>query len=489
MLLPSLVLGLGALAAPSETPAVAPPRLAISAVRFFVPQEKEVQTSVLAFFQVPYALADSANSRIAWRNTIEVFDTAGTQIYEESWWAGAPASFRLPDAYAVETLRFPSVYPGQYRLVVTVQDSVSGRTVNASTQLVAFDEPPQVSDLLLASDMRIVTPGDTTSLPGEIARGNVRFVTAPDLVLDGMRPNLAFLLEAYGSTETSAVTRIEIRNEAGSETVYRLTPFEQMIPSGGGVIRGHFSLEGLPEGKYQVVATVAMGSSSIERTGTFEVGSLQAAMARNIAMRSAQRGMDETYFGTLSEDELDEAVGALDLIANRSELEVYKARGDGALSVSAKRQFLIQFWADRDLDKSTPVNETRIAFYDAIELANREFTESGRNARPGWRTDRGRVFVKYGRPDDRTQFPSADRAPNYEIWRYTQGRMRYYIFADQSNFGQYRLVKSNDLQESSMPNWCEIVTPQAVRNNVEPYLGQRFLTATAGEAGTGVYCN
>ncbi|HRP08843.1 MAG TPA: GWxTD domain-containing protein [Gemmatimonadales bacterium] len=492
MLLPSLVLGLGALVTPSpERPDVAPPRLAISAVRFFVPQQDEVQTSVLAFFQVPYAIADSANARIAWKNTIEVFDTVGTRIYEESWWAGAPASFRIPEAYAVETLRFP-FSPGRYRLVVTVQDSVSGRSVNASTELTAFDSPPAVSDLLLASEMRIVSPGDTTSLPGEISRGNVRFVTAPDLVLDGMRPNLAFLLEAYGSSESAATTRIEIRNESGSETVYRLTPFEQMIPAGGGVIRGHFSLEGLPEGRYQVVATVSIAGRDVQRTGTFEVGSLQAAMTRNIAMRNAQRGLDETYFTSLSEDELDEAVGALDLIAKPSELEVYKASGDGALSVSAKRQFLIQFWADRDLDKSTPVNETRMAFYDAIELANQEFMESGRNARPGWRTDRGRVFVKYGKPDDRTQFPAADRAPSFEIWRYTQGRMRYYIFADPTNFGQYRLVKTNDLQESSMPNWCEIVTPQAVTRNIEPYLGQRFLTTTGGssrESGMGIYCN
>src|SRR5690606_4510767 len=177
MLLPSLVLGLGALAAPSETPVVAPPRLAISAVRFYVPQQEETQTSVLAFFQVPYVLADTAGGRIAWRNTIEVFDTAGTRIYEESWWAGAPASFRVPDAYSVETLRFPAVYPGKYRLVVTVQDSVSGRSVDASTELEAFSTPPRVSDLLLASDMRIVAPNDTTTLPGEIGRGNVRFVT------------------------------------------------------------------------------------------------------------------------------------------------------------------------------------------------------------------------------------------------------------------------------------------------------------------------
>jgi GWxTD domain-containing protein len=480
MLLPSVVLALAAVAAQDQRP-VEPPRLSVQAVRFFIPQESQaaVQTSVLAFVQVPYALAEAAGNRIAWQNTLKVFDAAGTQVYQEQWWAGAPASFRVPEAYGMESLKFPAMLPGRYRIQVTVTDSVTGRSTTAETEVVGFASTPPVSDLLLASEMRVVSVGDTATLPGEIARGNVRFITSPDLVLDGLRPNLAFLLEAYTTTEISATTRLEIRNRAGTETVYRLAPFEQTIPAGGGVIRGHFSLEGIPEGEYQVVASVSMGGQATERTGTFSVGSLDAAMARNIAGRNALRGIDEAYFATLPEEELDDAAEVLEVIAKPSELAVYQARGDGALTVSAKRQFLTQFWAERDLDKSTPANETRLAFYDAIEYANTTYGEAGRNARPGWKTDRGRVFVKYGRPDDRTAFPPGNRAPGFEIWRYTQGRSRFYIFADQNNFGNFRLIKTNDLQENSSSNWCEVLTPQAVMNDVEPYLGQRFLTATS----------
>ena len=255
------------------------------------------------------------------------------------------------------------------------------------------------------------------------------------------------------------------------------------------MIRGHFSLEGIPEGDYQVVATVTVAGQPTERTGTFSVGSLDAAMARNIAGRNALRGIDEAYFGTLSEQELDDAAEVLEVIAKPSELAVYQASGDRALTVSAKRQFLTQFWAERDLDKATPANETRMAFYEAIEYANANYGEAGRNARPGWKTDRGRVFVKYGRPDDRTAFPAANRAPNFEIWRYTQGRVRFYIFADPNNFGNYRLVKTNDLQESSASNWCEIITPQAVMTEVEPYLGQRFLSSTASAGTNQILCS
>lgn len=477
MLLPSIVLALAAVAAQDQRPAD-PPRLAVQAVRFFIPGEQQPQTSVLAFVQVPYVLAEPAGDRIAWQSTLEVFDAQGTKVYTEQWWAGAPASFRIPEAYGMESLRFPSVLPGRYRIVVTVRDSVSGRSASAETEVVGFASAPAVSDLLLASEMRVVSGTDTLSYPGEVSRGNVRFITSPDLVLDGLRPNLAFLLEAYTQAEGAATTRLEIRNRAGTETVYRLAPFEQTIPAGGGVIRGSFSLEGIPEGDYQVLATVTIRGQATERTGNFSVGSLDVAMARNIAARNAQRGMDEPYFGSLSEEELDAAAEVLEVIAKPSDLAVYKASGDGALTVSAKRQFLIQFWAERDLDKATPANETRMAFYDAIEYANTAYGEAGRNARPGWKTDRGRVFVKYGRPNDQTSYPAANRAPTFEIWRYTQGRMRFYIFADQNNFGNYRLVKTNDLQENSASNWCEILTPQVVMRDVEPYLGQRFVTVT-----------
>ena len=383
----------------------------------------------------------------------------------------------------MESLRFPSVLPGRYRIVVTVRDSVSGRTASAETEVVGFANMPPVSDLLLASEMRVVSSTDTMSLPGEVSRGNVRFITSPDLVLDGLRPNLAFMLEAYPAAEAAATTRLEVRNRAGTETVYRLAPFEQTIPAGGGVIRGSIPLEGIPEGDYQLLASVTVGGQVTERTANFSVGSLDAAMARNIAARNAQRGMDEAYFGSLSEEELDAAAEVLEVIAKPSDLNVYKASGDGALTVSAKRQFLIQFWAERDLDKATPANETRLAFYDAIEYANNTYGEAGRNARPGWKTDRGRVFVKYGRPNDQTSFPAAQRAPAFEIWRYTQGRMRFYIFADQQNFGNFRLIKTNDLQETSASNWCEILTPLVVQDEVETYLGQRFVTITGAAPG------
>lgn len=481
MLLAHVFLALSTVAAPQSAP-----QLSVQAVRFYSPGAG--QTQVMAFLQVPYALTEPVGERIAWQTTVTIRDAQNVQLFTESWWSGAPASHRVADAYAMEDLILPPMAPGRYVISVTVMDSsASRRTATVEATIDGYANSPGVSDMLLASQMRLAAQGDTVPGPGEVARGNIRFVTSPTLTLDALKPMLAFLMEAYTPTEGRATTRMTVRDKSGT-VIHSLPAFEQVVHAIGGVIYGQFSLEGLPEGEYVLAATVTLGGRSFERLAPFAIGSLEAAMQRDLAQRTTGRLLDEVYFGNLSEDELDAAAEVLELIARPNQLAVYKARGDGALSVNAKREFLIGFWRERDRNTATEANEDRLAFYDAIEYANQNFSDAGRNARPGWKTDRGRIFVRNGRYDDRYQQPSKGRAPPFEIWRYTGGgRPRFYIFADRSNFGNYVLIKTDDLQESSAPNWAEILTPEIVLQDVETYLGKRFCSVQGLDQST-LFC-
>lgn len=57
--------------------------------------------------------------------------------------------------------------------------------------------------------------------------------------------------------------------------------------------------------------------------------------------------------------------------------------------------FIEQFWARRDSDPSTPQNEFKEEHYRRIKYANEHFHAGI----PGWRTDRGRIYIVYGQPD------------------------------------------------------------------------------------------
>jgi GWxTD domain-containing protein len=65
-------------------------------------------------------------------------------------------------------------------------------------------------------------------------------------------------------------------------------------------------------------------------------------------------------------------------------------------------QFIEQFWLRRDPDPDTPENEYKEEYYQRIQYANEKFS----SGIPGWRTDRGRIYVKFGKPDEIESHPS-----------------------------------------------------------------------------------
>lgn len=104
-----------------------------------------------------------------------------------------------------------------------------------------------------------------------------------------------------------------------------------------------------------------------------------------------------------------------------------------------KKKLFDEFWAERDPSPGTPNNELREEFFIRIDFANKNFSEVA-SGRAGWETDRGKIFVKNGPPDEIERNATEINMPAAEIWLYaTLGRK--YIFSDRSGNGVYRLVK------------------------------------------------
>src|ERR1051325_869191 len=74
-----------------------------------------------------------------------------------------------------------------------------------------------------------------------------------------------------------------------------------------------------------------------------------------------------------------------------------------ALKTDEERdQFIEQFRLRRDPDPDTPENEYKEQYYERIQYANEHFS----SGIPGWKTDRGRIYVTFGKPDETESHPS-----------------------------------------------------------------------------------
>jgi len=120
-----------------------------------------------------------------------------------------------------------------------------------------------------------------------------------------------------------------------------------------------------------------------------------------------------------------------------------------------RERFIEEFWRRRDPDPDTDENEFKEEYYERIAYANEHFA----SGIPGWKSDRGRIWIMYGKPDGRETHPmggSYDR-PSYEgggststypfetwFYRYLPGVGSgiEIEFVDPTGSGEYRLARN-----------------------------------------------
>ena len=144
-------------------------------------------------------------------------------------------------------------------------------------------------------------------------------------------------------------------------------------------------------------------------------------------------------------------------IISDDEREVFKSLANP----EEKEQFIEQFWLRRDADRTTSFNEFKEEHYRRLAYANEHFSVG----MPGWMSDRGRIYIIHGSPDQIESHPTGGQyqRPVWEGGGWTQAypweRWRYrYIegigsdveleFVDQSHSGQYKLALNPEEKDS-----------------------------------------
>ncbi|HYK90046.1 MAG TPA: GWxTD domain-containing protein [Acidobacteriota bacterium] len=128
-----------------------------------------------------------------------------------------------------------------------------------------------------------------------------------------------------------------------------------------------------------------------------------------------------------------------------------------------REKFVEQFWARRNPDPRNPDNSFKEEHYRRIAYANERFA----SGIPGWKTDRGRIYIMYGKADEVESHPSGGTY-NREIWEgggttstFPFERWRYrhidgigddieIEFVDASMSGEYKIAMSPDEKDALM---------------------------------------
>jgi GWxTD domain-containing protein len=160
---------------------------------------------------------------------------------------------------------------------------------------------------------------------------------------------------------------------------------------------------------------------------------VKAAVRNPVRSAVASADFDLEYTRAMLTRHLATTLGILSIIGTEEEVkQIEKAREADRPAAWAA------FWARRDPTPGTQDNEALAEHWVRVRYANENFKTN----EPGWKTDRGRIYIKHGEPDETEIRSDPNIQGQYLVWRYFEKNMTF-VFYDRFGLGEYILSNSS----------------------------------------------
>ncbi|MFZ5947085.1 MAG: GWxTD domain-containing protein [Stygiobacter sp.] len=338
---------------------------------------------------------------------------------------------------------------GKYSLYLKAYDSQNqnmSKTIEETIQINPFsNEKYSLSDIELSN--RIKKDGaDQNSI---FYKNTLEVYPNPSMFYSDQSPVLFYYAELYNlklsNPEQQFILQRLLFNSQG-KSVYKLDKHIKQN-SNASVEIGLINLSKYPTDTYNLVLSLIDPATNQAYVSSKRFYFYNPTVSDSLSKIVSNANLLSSEFAVYTNEECDKLFAQSKYIASKNEIDQYKKLD----SLNAKREFLFRFWKNRDSDLSTERNEFKDEYMRRVLYANENFTVAGKD---GYLSDRGRVYLIYGSPDQRDFYHSESNMKPYEIWFYNdiEGGVQF-IFGDISGFGNYELLHSTKRGEVNDPDW------------------------------------
>jgi GWxTD domain-containing protein len=269
----------------------------------------------------------------------------------------------------------------------------------------------------------------------------------------GTDPWISMYAEVYNTKEKglgSYVVSYDVLDNARREVMTET--FERQALADALIERVEFPIDTLPSGVYYLrlrVLSADGATTYAAREDRFFLMNPDRPPVQQQLLTEDER-FERSEWSTHRGDRLELELELSDVLASSAE----KTTRAGCTTERAKQKYLFTFWNARDPKPETELNERLDEFRTCYARAQSYYASP---AFPnGWKSDRGKILLKYGIPTQIEQFFQTTDKRAYEVWlfRNLQGGSFFY-FVDRWADGNHRLVHSTLFGEIRDEKWME----------------------------------
>lgn len=353
----------------------------------------------------------------------------------------------------IDVLRLP-LPNGDYTLEIKMIDqhnSENNTTLKAATQMI-YESGIEISDVQLLGSFEATEEENQYVKHGYLLRPYT-FDVYPSFV-----DKVTFYTEIYGTDvelQDRFLVRYYIQNAGdNSEPITGTMGFKKQEAAPINVILAQMDISKLPEGEYELVVEVRDGTNELLRSKALKL-SRSYPFADSEIQDFEEMDITGTFVESLDKERVNTAVRAIAPLLVKDENYVLNQmlRKKNDLK---KRKFLYYYWLRQNEIDPEELYEEYMVLVDRV---NKMFTNA---MGKGYRTDRGRIYLKYGAPQDVVSQQSEPSAPPYEVWFYNrtidnQSNVKFVFYNPSRANGDYELLHSTARGEVNNPQWKKIL--------------------------------
>lgn len=424
--------------------------LGVSWAVFATPDQPYVEVNLeIAAQTITFRAVDSTHLQAKAEITILLKQGDRVANYEK-YILSSPLSLAAQTLLDVKRLVVPS---GEYTLEVICTD------LNNAENHDSYSAPVQVAigaDRIYMAELQLLRGFKPDDSDSPFSKNGYFLEPLPFNFYDRNAVRLVFYTEVYHSAKSVSregyLVRYFIERERGNglrEAV--LMGNQKKKPSPIDAVLAQLDISRLESGNYTL--TVELRNAANDLLTKREVSFQRSNPFLDFKSEElTEEVVEKQFVQNLDEPALRFALQAIGVLAAGSESEELKEILRGS-DLKKMRFYLFRHFAARD------PNNPEIAYQKYIETAQAADRKFKSGFRYGFESDRGRTYMRFGRPDDLIHVEDDPGAPPYEIWVYynfpkTQQKNVKFLFYNPSLAGEdFMLLHSNARGEINNPRW------------------------------------
>lgn len=362
----------------------------------------------------------------------------GTEVVKAS-------SYNVLSPKATDTLQLPSfidsqrfsIENGQYTLELVVMDNANTETKTTHSEKIniLFKREKKIYN----SNIQILESYSKSATPSVLNKNGYDLIPYSINYFPKSQNALKFYYETYNldtviGANTKFVYSYYVENSENFQKMMGLTGFQKQLATRVNPLLAQFDITQVPTGNYNLVIEVKDSLNKVQSQKKWYFQRQSDAAQIVYTDNSGIKTIEEFFNHFQNADSIKQFVECLWPISTTKEREwqqVQIANKDPNIM----RSYLVGYWKEHAADTIDPL-KIWTTYYKQVLEAN-ALLKCGKQQ--GYYTDRGRVYLQYGKPDQRSQYNSEPNTYPYEIWHY----YRIYDKATKRFFSNKKFVFAN----------------------------------------------